>query len=127
MGQPVVVAGDAISGTCSNHLVPGPAGAPTPAPGLPFRAPVVQGVVATVLAAGTPVAVAGATGMASPPHAGLHPSDPFFAPAAEIGTIMAGSSTVTAGGQALAFATASSTCCVVPGTLAGSAATVLLG
>jgi uncharacterized Zn-binding protein involved in type VI secretion len=86
-----------------------------------------QGIIATVLAGSTPVAVTGATGQATPPHAGLHPSDPFFAPVAQIGTVVAGSPTVTAGGQPLAYTGASATCCVVPGTLAGSSATVLIG
>jgi uncharacterized Zn-binding protein involved in type VI secretion len=127
MGQPAVIAGDAISGTCTNHVVPSPVGAPVPAPGLPFQAPIMQGVVATVLIGGTPAVVAGATGTALPPHVGLHPSDPFFAPVAQIGTVVAGSPTVKAGGQPLAYTGASVTCCVVPGTLTGSAGTVLVG
>jgi uncharacterized Zn-binding protein involved in type VI secretion len=125
MGQPAVVAGDSITGTCP-HQIPGAAGAPVPA-SLPFSSPIVQGVVATVQVAGKPVAVAGATGFASPPHAGLHPSDPNFAPPTQIGTIQSGSTTVTAGGQPLAYTSATSTCCVVPGTLTGSGATVLVG
>jgi uncharacterized Zn-binding protein involved in type VI secretion len=126
VGAPAVTQGDAIVGTCPNHVVPGPLGAPVPAPGLPFNAPLTQGTVVTVLVGGRPAAAAGASGYNAPPHVGLHPADPFLVPPAQVGTVLAGSSTVLVGGTPAVATGASSTCCVVPGTLTGSAATVLV-
>ncbi len=126
MGTPAAVAGDRIVGTCPNHLAIGPLGAPVPAPPLPFTAPVLLGVVPTVLVAGKPAVVQGCSGVNVPPHVGLHPSDPFLVPVAQIGRVVVGSPTVLVGGRPMARTGSAVTCCVVPGVLVGSAATVLV-
>jgi uncharacterized Zn-binding protein involved in type VI secretion len=127
LGAPAVVLGDAVTGQCPNHLMPGPLGVPQPAPPLPFNAPLTQGLATTVTVAGKPVAVAGAAGLDQPPHAGLHPADPFLVPVTQRGTAAGGSATVLIGGKPAVRTGDPATCCVVPGTLAGSASTVLIG
>jgi uncharacterized Zn-binding protein involved in type VI secretion len=128
MGAPAAVLGDQITGICPIHLIIGPLGVPIPAPPLPFAAPLVAGVVATVLICGKPAAVVGATGMNTPPHVGLHPSDPFLAPPLQQGTVVSGSVTVMIGGIPAATAMSSCTMCSAPAiSLAASAATVLIG
>ena len=116
-------------GTCPLHLIPNPAsGAPQPAPPLPFAAPVTLGTCPSVLIGGTPAVVVGATGFNTPPHVGLHPADPFFAPPAQQAVVTQGSATVLFGGIPAARTGSMATCCAQPvGTLAGSAATVLIG
>jgi len=94
---------------------------------LPFHAPLLQGVAATVLVGGRPAVVAGATGLNQPPHAGLHPSDPFLVPVSQQGTVRGGSATVLFEGRAAVRTGDPCTCCQVPGVLNGSAATVLIG
>lgn len=126
MGTPAAVAGDRITGTCPHHLVPGPLGVPVPAPPLPFSAPVLLGVVPTVLVAGKPVVTAGCSGVNLPPHVGLHPADPFLAPPAQVGRVVVGSPTVLAGGRPLARLGSAVTCCLVPGVLVASGTTVLV-
>jgi len=128
MGQPAVVSGDRIVGMCAIHQIPSPVGAPMPGPPMPFSAPVTTGACSTVLVAGKPVLVVGAQGMCTPPHVGLHPSDPFMAPPTETGVITQGSSSVLAGGTPVAKTGSSCTACGVPGgTLMGTASTVLVG
>lgn len=129
MGQPAAVSGDQVDAVCSLHLMPNPAtGVPQPSPPLPFAAPITLGVCATVLVCGVPAAVVGASGLCTPPHVGLHPADPFFAPPAQQAVITAGSSSVLLGGVPAARTGDSATCCGQPtGVLVGSAATVLIG
>lgn len=129
MGQPAAVAGDRVTATCATHLIPNPAtGAPQPAPPLPFSAPITVGLCQTVLIAGKPAAVVGASGVNTPPHPGLHPSDPFFAPPTEQAVLTGGSATVLFGGVPAARTGSPATCCGQPtGTLAGTASTVLVG
>jgi uncharacterized Zn-binding protein involved in type VI secretion len=128
VGAPAIVMGDRITGQCPNHLIPNPAtGAPQPSPPLPFSAPLLQGVVSTVLIGGKAAAVAGSSGMNTPPHVGVHPSDPFLAPPAQLGQVVSGSATVMIGGQPAATAQSQCTCCAVPGTLVPTVATVLIG
>jgi uncharacterized Zn-binding protein involved in type VI secretion len=129
MGQPAVVSGDRIMGQCAGHQVPSPSGAPMPAPApLPFSAPVLQGTVATVLIAGKPAAVEQSAGLNTPPHLGLHASDPFLAPPMQRGVIVKGSATVLIGGRGAAYSGCmTSTCFQVPGQVTGSATTVLIG
>ena len=128
MGSPAIVMNDKITGICAIHLIPNPAsGAPQPGPPLPFSAPVVTGVVTSVLIGGKPAAVVGNQGMNTPPHVGLHPTDPFFAPPAQLGTIVSGSPTVLIGGKPAASASAQATCCATPGSLVPSVMTVLIG
>ncbi len=113
MGTPAVVLGDRISGMCATHMVPSPSGSPMPSPG-----PV----------AGKPAAVQGSSGVNTPPHVGLHPSDPFLAPPAQQGRVVAGSGTVFLNGRPAAYTGCQVTSCSgAPGQVAGSAATVLIG
>src|ERR1017187_9613033 len=118
MGTPAAVAGDQVTGTCPMHLIPNPAsGAPQPAPPLPFAAPATIGVCQT-----------GLIGYTTPPHVGLHPADPFFAPPMQQAVITQGSTTVLFGGVPAARTGSQATCCAQPvGTLTGSAASVLIG
>ena len=129
MGEPAAVAGDGVTGTCPQHLVPNPtSGAPQPAPPLPFRGPVTIGVCPSVLISGKPAVVVGASGVNMPPHVGLHPSDPFATPAAQQTVVTNGSASVSFGGAPAARTGSSATCCGQPvGTLTGSAASVLVG
>lgn len=128
MGAPAIVMGDRITGQCPNHLIPNPAtGAPQPSPPLPFSAPLLQGVVNTVMIGGKAAAVLGSSGMCTPPHVGLHPSDPFLGPPAQLGQVTSGSATVMIGGQPAATAQSACTCCAVPGSLVPTVTTVLIG
>jgi uncharacterized Zn-binding protein involved in type VI secretion len=129
MGAPAAVTGDQISAQCPGHLIPNPAtGAPQPSPPLPFTAPISLGVVPTVLVGGQPAAVVGSSGFNTPPHVGLHPSDPFMLPPQQIGQVVVGSVSVLIGGQGAATQSSQCTVCDgLPGTLAASGATVLIG
>ena len=129
MGTPAAVLGDKITATCPGHLIPNPVtGVPQPSPPLPFSAPLTQGFVASVLICGEPAADTGSTGYNAPPHVGLHPSDPFFAPPAQLASVTGGSATVLIGGTPAATSGANTTVCAgLPGQLTGSAATVLIG
>jgi uncharacterized Zn-binding protein involved in type VI secretion len=129
MGAPAAVLGDRITATCATHLIPNPAsGAPQPSPPLPFSAPVTTGTCATVLIGGKPAVVLGSQGMSTPPHVGLHPSDPFLAPPMQTGVVMQGSTSVFMGGTPAAKSGSSCTACGMPGaTLTGTGTTVLVG
>jgi len=128
MGAPAVVMGDRITGLCPNHLIPGPLGVPIPSPPLPFSAPLLLGVVGTVLIGGKPAAVMNSSGLNTPPHVGLHPADPFMAPPMQKGTVVNGSATVLIEGKPAAMTGATCTVCAgLPGTLTGTAMTVLIG
>jgi uncharacterized Zn-binding protein involved in type VI secretion len=129
MGEPAAVMNDRITGQCMIHQVPNPAtGAPQPSPApLPFSAPLLQALATTVLAGGKPLAVQGSWGVNTPPHVGLHATDPFMTPTLQRGTVVAGSATVMLEGKPAAKSGSQATCCQEPGQLAGSAATVLLG
>jgi len=127
MGTPAIVMGDRITGMCPNHVIPSPLGSPVPSPPLPFSSPITMGTIVTVLIGGKPAAVLGSWGLNTPPHVGLHPSDPFLAPPIEKGTILSGSPTVLIGGQPAATASSQAQCCMTPGTLMPTSATVLIG
>ena len=117
MAQPLVM-GDKIQGQCAIHQVPNPAtGAPQPSPApLPFSAPLLQGLEATVTIGGKAVAVVGSSGVNTPPHVGLHPSDPFLVPTTQQATVLSGSPTVTAGGKPVATTSSQvAMCAQVPG------------
>lgn len=116
MAQPLVM-GDKIQGQCAIHQIPNPAsGAPQPSPPLPFSAPLIEGLEATVLIGGKAVAVLGSAGYNTPPHVGLHPTDPFMIPTSQKGTVLTGSPTVTAGGKPIATSQSQvSMCAQVPG------------
>jgi uncharacterized Zn-binding protein involved in type VI secretion len=129
MGVPAAVLGDQVSANCPGHLIPNPAtGAPQPSPPIPFTAPLSQGLSTSVLICGKPAAVAGSAGSNVPPHVGLHPSDPFFPPAAQTATVSGGSASVLIGGAPAARSGAPATVCGgLPGQLTGSAVSVLIG
>ena len=129
MGQPAAVLGDRITGVCAIHQVPNPAsGVPQPAPPMPFSAPVLQAVATRTLIAGKPAVVVGSTGLNTPPHVGLHATDPFMVPATQIGTVVKGSATVLIEGRPAArLGDSCSMCAGLPGTLQGTATTVLIG
>lgn len=128
MAEPAVVMNDRITGQCLTHQIPNPAtGAPQPSPPLPFSAPLLQGLASTVLIAGKPAAVQGSWGLCTPPHVGLHASDPHLLPNLQRGSVLAGSTTVLVGGSPAAKTGSSCTCCQQPGQLVGSATSVLVG
>ena len=129
MGEPAAVMGDRITATCAVHQVPNPtSGAPQPAPPLPFSAPLLQGLATTVQIGGKPAAVVGARGYNTPPHVGLHATDPFVVPTAQVGTVIAGSATVLIEGKPAAkTGSGCAVCAGLPGQLVGTAATVLVG
>ncbi|MBA2254020.1 MAG: PAAR domain-containing protein [Chloroflexi bacterium] len=127
MGSPAIVMNDRITGMCPIHQIPAAAGAPAPAPPMPFSAPVLQSVVPTVMIGGKPAAVMGSSGFNVPPHVGLHASDPFMAPPMQVGRITSGSPTVLIGGKPAANQSSVCTLCVTPGTLVPSVMTVLVG
>ena len=128
MGSPAIVTGDRVTGQCPNHMISNPStGAPQPSPPLPFAAPLTMGTIATVLIGGKPAAVLGSSGLNASPHVGLHPSDPFLPPPAQVGRVTSGSGTVMIGGKPAATAQSACTCCVAPGTLVPSVSTVLIG
>ena len=115
MGQPIVQ-GDQVQATCSIHMIPNPAtGAPQPSPPLPFSAPLTTGLSTSVTIGGKAAAVMGSGGLNTPPHVGLHPSDPFFAPPAEQAQIMTGSVNVLIEGKPAATTDSQATCCGIPG------------
>jgi uncharacterized Zn-binding protein involved in type VI secretion len=75
-----------------------------------------MGLEPTVTIGGKAVAVVGSQGMNTPPHVGLHVSDPFMVPTTQQGTVMTGSPTVMAGGKPIATTTSQVTMCAqVPG------------
>lgn len=125
MGVPAVVMGDRIVGMCPIHMIPGPGG-PQPSPPLPFSAPLTMSLAPTVLIGGKPAAVQGSFGFNTPPHAGIV-DPPYAGPPAQQGKVVVGSTTVLFEGKPAAKTGSTVTCCVTPGQLVGSAATVLIG
>lgn len=127
MGQPAVVMGDRITGLCAIHQIPGPSGNPQPSPApLPFSAPLTKGLSRSVFIGGKPAAVAGSSGLNTPPHVGLHATDPFFLPVLQEGLVTGGSPTVLFDRQPAARTGSPCKCCQQPGQLTGSAVTVLI-
>ncbi|MBF6606460.1 MAG: PAAR domain-containing protein [Chloroflexi bacterium] len=124
-----LVANDQVTGQCAIHLIPNPAtGAPQPSPPLPFTAPLTVGLATTVLIGGKAAAVLGSSGANTPPHVGLHPSDPFLVPPMQQGLILTGSPTVLLGGQPAATTDSTCSCCGIPGgTAVPSVTTVTIG
>ena len=57
---------------------------------MPFSAPLTLGLTTTVLIGGKPAAVVGSSGLNTPPHVGLHASDPFMVPTMQEGRVVAG-------------------------------------
>lgn len=129
MGQIAVVMGDKIVGACPVHQIPSPTGAPMPVAGLPFQSPLLQGLSTTVKIAGKFAAVQGSSGFNTPPHAGLHASDPALVPTQQKGQVVMGSATVRFDGKPAAYTGCSVTHCLppIPGQVIGSGATVMIG
>lgn len=129
MGQPAAVMNDQITGRCSIHQVPNPtSGAPQPSPApLPFAAPLTRGLATSVVVEGRPAVIAGSSGLNTPPHIGLHASDPYMAPTMQEGRVTTGSATVWFEGRPAVASGAPCTCCVEPGRLTGSATSVSIG
>jgi uncharacterized Zn-binding protein involved in type VI secretion len=128
MGTPAATLGDLITGLCVGHQTIGPLGVPVPAPPIPFSAPIALGIVPTVLFVGKPAAVAGANGLNTPPHVGLHGTDPFLVPTMQQGIVTVGSTSVLVGGlPAVRTGSVSTICFGLPGTVTGTALTVLIG
>ena len=128
MGNPAATANDRITGMCAIHQIIGPVGNPMPSPPLPFSAPLTLGLESTVLLGGKPAAVQGSSGYNTPPHVGLHASDPCMVPTMQEGRVVVGSATVLFGGKGAAYTGCSvSQCMNVPSQLVGTAATVLIG
>ncbi|WP_322753271.1 PAAR domain-containing protein [Frankia sp. Cas3] len=129
MGAAAVIAGDQVIGFCAIHQVPSPSGAPMPSPApLPFAAPLTEGLATRVLVGGQPVAVVGCAGTNTPPHVGLHASDPFMVPTMQRGQVIVGSTTVLAQGQPMAYTGCSVTQCgQLPANVIGSGVRVLVG
>jgi uncharacterized Zn-binding protein involved in type VI secretion len=121
MGAPAALLGDQITGACPIHQLIGPLGVPLPTPGLPFMAPVLTGCSTKTLINSKPVVLVGATGMNTPPHVGLHASDPYLAPPMQIGTVIASPALTLIEGLPVATTGASCTMCAgAPGALVGS-------
>ncbi len=129
MGQPAVVMGDRLTGSCAIHQVPNPAtGVPQPSPGpLGFSAPLTSSLATSVVIGGKAAAVQGSSGLNTPPHVGLHGTDPFVAPPRQEGAILAGSTTVVFEGKPAARTGSAVRLCATPGQVAGSQTTVLIG
>ena len=128
MGAPAIVMNDQITGQCPIHMIPNPAtGAPQPAPPMPFAAPLTMNLATSVMIGGKAAAVAGSQGLNTPPHVGLHPSDPFMAPPAQMGQIVAGSTTVLMERKPAATGQSQCACCATPGSLVPSVTDVLIG
>jgi uncharacterized Zn-binding protein involved in type VI secretion len=128
MGQPAVVLGDKITGICALHQIPSPVGSPMPAPPMPFSAPLTLGLATKVMIGNKPAAVQGSSGFNTPPHVGLHPSDPYMVPTMQEGKVMMGSATVLIEGKGAAYMGCTVTqCASVPSQVIGSAVTVLIG
>lgn len=129
MGQPAVVMGDRMTGSCAIHQVPNPAtGAPQPSPApLPFSAPLTSSLATTVVIGGKAAAVQGSAGRNTPPHIGLHGTDPFVTPLRQEGQILAGSTTVFFEDKPAARTGSAVRLCATPGQVTGSQTTVLIG
>jgi uncharacterized Zn-binding protein involved in type VI secretion len=129
MGTPAAVMGDQVTATCMVHQIPNPTtGAPQPAPPLPFAAPLLTGLATRTFIGGKAAAVQGSSGVNTPPHPGLHASDPFMTPTTQQARVTVGSASVLIEGKPAARTGSTCTVCAnAPGQLTGSAATVLIG
>jgi uncharacterized Zn-binding protein involved in type VI secretion len=127
MGAPAALLGDPVTGACPIHQLIGPLGVPLPTPGLPFNAPLLTGCSVKTVINDKPIVLVGASGMNTPPHIGLHVSDPFMVPTMQMGTVVASPALTLVEGRPVATTGAACTMCAgAPGTLAGSS-NVLVG
>jgi uncharacterized Zn-binding protein involved in type VI secretion len=129
MGSQAIVMGDKITGVCAIHQIPNPAsGAPQPSPApLPFSAPLLQGLAPSVLIGSKAAAVINSTGVNTPPHVGLHGTDPYMTPTMQVGRILTASTTVYFEGQPAATVSSQVTCCLEAGSLVPTVTNVLIG
>jgi uncharacterized Zn-binding protein involved in type VI secretion len=94
---------------------------------MPFNAPLTQGLAASVQIHGKPAAVQGSSGLNTPPHVGLHPSDPSMAPPAQQGRVLVGSTSVFFEGKPAAYTGCQvAMCAQIPGQIVGSATDVII-
>ena len=121
MSAPAIVQGDRIQGICPGHIA-----GQSPAGPLPFSAPLTRNLESTVLINGKAAAVMGSSGYNTPPHTAPL-TDAFAAPMRQEGKVLSGSPTVQFGGKAAATAQSSCLCCVTPGQLLPTVATVVIG
>lgn len=128
MGQPVVKMNDKVNGQCAMHQVPGPTGSPMPSPSpLPFSAPLTMSLATTVVVEGQPAAIQGSSGVNTPAHVGLHPSDQYLVPITQEAKVMVGSSTVFFDGKAAAYSGCQVQICFqLPGQVVGTATSVVV-
>ena len=127
MGAPAALLGDPVTGACPLHLIIGPLGVPTPTSGLPFNAPLLTGCSLKTTINGRPIVLVGATGINTPPHIGLHPTDPFMVPTQQLGVVVGSLALTTVEGLPVATSGAPCTTCAgTPGVLVGSS-NVLVG
>jgi uncharacterized Zn-binding protein involved in type VI secretion len=127
MGENAALMGDQIVAACPIHQLIGPLGVPLPTPGLPFSSPLMLGCSTMTTFNSKPIVLVGATGLNTPPHVGLHVSDPFMLPPLQIGTVVASPASVFVEGRPVAVSGATCTVCNnMPGTLVGSS-DVLVG
>jgi uncharacterized Zn-binding protein involved in type VI secretion len=95
---------------------------------MPFAAPLLTGLATRTLIGGKAAAVQGSSGLNTPPHPGLHASDPRVVPTTQRAQVVKGSTTVMIEGKPAAKTGSTCTICAgTPGQLTGSAATVLIG
>ena len=129
MPAPAIVMGDRVTGMCPIHQIPGPpVGNPILGPPMPFSAPLTMNLATTVFIGGKPAAVMGSQGMNTPPHVGLHASDPFMVPTMQMGRVVTGSPTVFFNNKPAATAQSSAMMCATPAaTIVPTAVTVLIG
>jgi uncharacterized Zn-binding protein involved in type VI secretion len=126
MGNPALVAGDTITGTCTIHQIPSASGT-APAGPLPFAAKLTDGLAQKVFIGGKPAAVFASSGYNAPPHPGIV-DPPYATPTNQLGSITTGSATVLIEGQAAATTASGTMCCAAPGTAVGPGVpTVLIG
>jgi uncharacterized Zn-binding protein involved in type VI secretion len=104
MGMPIARADDMVAGI-DVHIVLVPAVAPVPTPlPHPFAGRLNGALASSVKANGRMVATVNSTASNSPAHVPTPPGASFQKPPANKGTVLLGSATVKAGGQAVARA-----------------------
>lgn len=125
MGSPALAMGDKVTGTCPSHLIPSASGT-QPAGPLPFSAPLLQGLVASVQIGGKAAAVLGSSGYNTPPHPGIV-DGAFASPTMQVGRVASGSSSVLIGGKPAANVQSQALCCVAKGVAGPGVPSVQIG
>ncbi len=103
MGLPAATATSQVLGVDLHIvLVPSPGGLiPVPLPHI-FSGRITGGTASTVLVGGKPVATQDSIATNSPPHIAMPPGVMFQTPPSNQGTVVMGSTTVSAGGKGIA-------------------------